>query len=160
MKYDASSIAVIDDPVAFIRRRPAMFVGPGEVRPEFLATALARDALDLGCAHVEVFHVGDWWAVASAEDWLVCHNDPGVRETFNRILPTPSSVNGCRCEVVVRALAASVFTIKAGELIVLSGDEVTIRRVLTRAPFCRLREKRVVAFAMAQSSGPVGDPNE
>lgn len=38
MKYDTTSIEVIDDPVAFIRRRPEMFVAPGVVRPELLAT--------------------------------------------------------------------------------------------------------------------------
>ena len=123
MKYDASSIEVIDDPIAFIRRRPEMFIGVAEVRPEFLATSLAYDALALGVKQVEVHHVGEWWAVLSAEDWLAYHNDVGVRETFNRILPIPGSVNGCRSEVVLHALAAAVFTSKAGELVVFSGDE-------------------------------------
>jgi hypothetical protein len=159
MKYDVTSIGVIDDPVAFIRRRQEMFVGPGVVRPEFLATALARDALDFGCAHVEVYHVGDWWAVASADDWLAYRNDLGVRETFNRILPTPGSVNGCRSEVVVRALAASVFTSRAEELVVLSGDEATVRTLLARDPFCRLGDKRIVAFAMAEDEGVGTDQN-
>jgi hypothetical protein len=40
MKYDASSIKVLDDPVAFIRQRPEMFVGLAQVQPEFLATSL------------------------------------------------------------------------------------------------------------------------
>jgi hypothetical protein len=150
MKYDASSIEVIDDPIAFIRRRPEMFIGVAEVRPEFLATSLAYDALALGVKQVEVHHVGEWWAVLSAEDWLAYHNDVGVRETFNRILPIPGSVNGCRSEVVLHALAAAVFTSKAGELVVLSGDETTIRHVLARNPFCGIGEKRIVAFAMPQ----------
>jgi len=87
MKYDASSIKVLDDPIAFIRRQPEMFVGVAEVQPEFLATSLAHDALALGVRQVEIHHVGEWWAVVSAEDWLAYHNDVGVRETFNRILP-------------------------------------------------------------------------
>lgn len=148
MEHDASSIRVIDDPVAFIRRRPEMFVGSGEVRPELLVTGLAHDALSLGCKRVEIHHAADWWAVASDEDWLAYQNDLDVRETFNRILPIPGSVNGCRSEVVVRALAGSVFTNKPGELVVLSGDEATIRRILARDPFSDLRRKRVVAFAM------------
>jgi hypothetical protein len=158
VKYDASSIRVIDDPVAFIRRRPEMFVGSGVVQPSFLATTLARDALDLGCKQVDIHHIGDWWAVASEEDWLAYHNDLGVRQTFNRLLPTPWSVNGCRSEVVVRALAASVFTSKAGELIVLSGDESAIRCVLAQEPLCRLGEKRVVAFAMGLGNAPPEEP--
>jgi DNA gyrase/topoisomerase IV subunit B len=40
MKYDASSIKVLDDPVAFIRQRPEMFVGLAQGQPEFLATSL------------------------------------------------------------------------------------------------------------------------
>jgi hypothetical protein len=148
MKYDASSIKVLDDPIAFIRRRPEMFIGVAEAQPEFLATSLAYDALALGVRQVEIHHVAEWWAVVSAEDWLAYHNDVGVRETFNRILPIPGSVNGCRSEVVLHALAAAVFTSKAGELVVLSGDETVIRHVLARNSFCRIGEKRVVAFAM------------
>jgi hypothetical protein len=151
MKYDASSIKVLDDPIAFIRRRPEMFVGVVEVQPEFLATSLAHDALALGVRQVGIHHVGEWWAVVSAEDWLAYHNDDdGVRETFNRILPIPGGVNGCRSEVVLHALAAAVFTSKAGALVVLSGDETVIRHVLARNPFCSIGEKRIVAFAMPQ----------
>jgi hypothetical protein len=58
MKYDASSIKVLDDPIAFIRQRPEMFVGVAEVQPEFLATSLAHDALALGVRQVEIHHVG------------------------------------------------------------------------------------------------------
>ena len=87
------------------------------------------------------------WAVASGEDWLACHNNLGVRETFNRIQPIPDSVNGCRSEVVVCALAASVFTSKEGELVVLRGDEASICQVVSHDPFSGLREKRIVAFA-------------
>jgi hypothetical protein len=158
VKYDASSIQILDDPVAFVRRRPEWFVGSDEVRPGFLVTALARGALDLGCKQVEVHHIDDWWAVASDEDWLAYHNQLGVRETFNRILPSPAGVNACRYEVVVRALAASVFTCRAGELVVLSGDEATIRGVLAQEPLCRLREKRVVAFTMGSGHDPAEEP--
>jgi DNA gyrase/topoisomerase IV subunit B len=70
MKYDASSIKVLDDPIAFIRRRPEMFVGVVEAQPEFLATSLAHDALALGVRQVGIHHVGEWSAVVSAEDWL------------------------------------------------------------------------------------------
>jgi hypothetical protein len=125
-----------------------MFVGVAEVQPEFLAISLAHDALALGVRRVEIYHDGEWWAVVSAEDWLAYHNDVGVRETFNRILPIPGSVNGCRSEVVVHALAAAVFTNKAGELVVSSGDETVIRHVLARNAFCAIGEKRIVAFAM------------
>jgi len=52
--------------------------------------------------------------------------------------------------VVLHALAAAVFTSKAGELVVLSGDETVIRHVLARNSFCRIGEKRIVAFAMPQ----------
>ena len=58
MKYDASSIKVLDDPLTFIRQRPEMFVGVAEVQPEFLATSLAHDALALGVRQVEIHHVG------------------------------------------------------------------------------------------------------
>ena len=104
----------------------------------------------LGVKQVEIHHVGEWWAVLSAEDWLAYHNDLSVRETFNRILPIRGSVNGCRSEVVLHALAAAVFTSKAGELVVFSGDETAIRHVLTRNPFCRIGENRIIAFAMRQ----------
>jgi hypothetical protein len=104
----------------------------------------------LGSGRSRSITSGEWWAVVSAEDWLAYHNDVGVRETFNRILPIPGSVNGCRSEVVLHALAAAVFTSKAGELVVLSGDETVIRHVLARNSFCRIGEKRIVAFAMPQ----------
>jgi hypothetical protein len=126
-----------------------MFVGMGEVRPEFLATSMAHDALALGVRQVEIHHVGDWWAVVSDEDWLRYHNGLSVRETFDRILPIPGSVNGCRSEVVVHALAAAVFTCRAGELEILSGDKADARSVLRRTPFCQMGSKRIVAFAMS-----------
>jgi hypothetical protein len=157
MKYDASSIKVLHDPIAFIRRRPEMFAGAAEVQAEFLATCLAHDALAFGVRQVEIHHVGEWWAVVSAQDWLAYHNDVGVRETFNRILPIPGSVNGCRSEVVLHALATAVFTSKAGELVVLSGDETVIQQVLARNLFCRIGEKRIVVFAMPQCGTARGD---
>ncbi len=166
MDYDESSIAVLTDAVAFIRKRPEMFVRWST--PEFLATALAGDALALGVKQVEIHHAGDWWAVASDDDWLAYrsypyppHNDLSVQDVFNRILPGPGSVNSCRSEVVIHALAASVFTTRAGSLLVLSGDEEVVRGLLARDPFCQLSEKRVVAFTMprggascSQLSGP------
>jgi hypothetical protein len=150
MKCDVSSIKVLDDAVALVRQRPEMFVGVGEVQPEFLATSLAHDALALGVRQVEIHHIDEWWAVVSEEDWLTYHNGVGVRETFNRILPIPGSVNGCRSEVVVHALAAAVFTSKAGELVVLSGDEGVARSALARGPLCHIGNKRIVAFAMPE----------
>jgi hypothetical protein len=36
MKFDVSSIKVLDDAIALVRQRPEMFVGVGEVQPEFL----------------------------------------------------------------------------------------------------------------------------
>jgi len=41
-------------------------------------------------------------------------------------------------------------TSKAGELVVLSGDEVAIRSVLVRNLCCRIGEKRIIAFAIAE----------
>jgi predicted TIM-barrel fold metal-dependent hydrolase len=73
MKYDVSSIKVLDDAIAFVRRRPEMFVGVAEVQPELLATSLAHDALALGVRQVEIHHVNEWWAVVSEEDWLTYH---------------------------------------------------------------------------------------
>jgi hypothetical protein len=152
MEYDASSIQVLD-PVATIRRRPEMYVGACATQPEFLpgflATRLASDAIYLGAKHVEVQRMGDWWTIASDEDWLTYHNSLGIQETFNRILPFPGMVNSHRSEILVRAFAASVFTVMAGALVVVSGDEAAIRGMLTRDPFCRLGAKRVVAFTMA-----------
>jgi hypothetical protein len=134
-----------------------MFAGVADVRPEFLATSLAHDALALGARQVEIHHADHWWAVASSEDWIAYHNNCSVRETFRRILPVPGIVNACRSEVVVHALAGAVFTSKSGELTILSGDEAAIRRLLAHDPFCRLGEKRFVAFAMLQSSAPERD---
>jgi hypothetical protein len=74
VKYDASSIQILDDPVAIIRRRPKMHVGSEDIRPGWLAAALARDALDLGCKHAEIHRLGDWWIVASEQDRLTYHN--------------------------------------------------------------------------------------
>jgi hypothetical protein len=155
--YDSSSIKVLDDAITLVRRRPELFVGRGaaEVQPEFLVTSLAHDALALGVRQVEIHHVGEWWAVVSDEDWLAYHNDVGVRETFCRILPLPGSVNGCRAEVVVHALAAAVFTSKAGELVILSGDEAVVRSLLADPFLSRMGDKRIVAFAM-----PLRSPTE
>jgi hypothetical protein len=157
MKYDPSSIKVLDDAIGLVRRRPEMFIGTGVARPEFLATSLVHDALALGATHVEIHHLNDWWVVASDEDWLTYHNDLSIRETFSRILPVPGVVNACRSEVVVHALAGTVFTSKAGELTILCGDEAAIRSVLTRDPFCRIGEKRIVAFSMLEGGAAGAD---
>jgi hypothetical protein len=161
MEYDESSIMVLNDVLALIRRRPKMFVGETapEFVPEFLATRLAGDVLSLGAKQVEIHHAGDWWATASDEDWLAYqyqgqlarhYSGLGTRDIFNRILPVPGHVNSCRSEVVIHALAASVFTAKAEALVVLSGDEAKVRGLLARDPFNGLGEKRVVAFTMAE----------
>ena len=157
MKHDASSIKVLDDAIGLIRRRPEMFIGTSVARPEFLATSLAHDALTLGATQVQIHHIDDWWAVASDEDWLTYDNDLSIRETFSRILPIPGVVNSCRSEVVVHALAGTVFTRKAGELTILSGDKATIRSMLMRDPICRIGEKRIVAFLMPQGGAAVAD---
>ena len=52
MKFDVSTIKVLDDAIALVQQRPEMFVGVGEVQPEFLATSLAHDALALGVRQV------------------------------------------------------------------------------------------------------------
>ncbi len=147
MKYDESSIQVFTS-VEAIRRRPEMYVGPGGVRPQLLAAQLARDALELGVGQVEVHHSGAWWIVASNDDWLTLHNQLGVAETFNRILPIPGLVNSCRSEVVAYALADAAFTSRGGELLVLKGDEAEVRRLLIQPSLSRLEEKRVVGFRM------------
>ncbi|MGA7325610.1 MAG: hypothetical protein WBX25_14240, partial [Rhodomicrobium sp.] len=95
-----------------------------------LSAQLARDALELGVTQVEVHHSGDWWIVASDDDWLLYHNRRNVLETFSLIVPIPWLVNSCRSEVIVHALAASVFTSRDGQLVVLRGDETAIHSVL------------------------------
>jgi hypothetical protein len=78
---------------------------------------LAHDALLLGVKHVDIHRAGDWWAVASDEDWLAYDNDLGELETFNRSLEIPGHFNFWprpkRSEIIIRALADSVFTVRA-----------------------------------------------
>lgn len=148
-----ASIAVVEDTLSLIRRRPEMFVGEAPPRPEFLAAGLAQDALALGVKQAEIHHVGAWWVVASDEDWLTYGNDRSVRETFSHILPFPYfGANACRSEVVVNALASSLFTLKGGRLEILRGDEAAIRDVLTLDLFRRAGNQRIVAFRMTEGA--------
>jgi hypothetical protein len=158
MKYDASSIQVLEDPLAFIRRRREMFVGPC-VHPQTMALGLAGDALFLGATEVEIHRWCNWWIVASSHDWLTSCNSHDLQETFNRIIGRPDQVNGCRSEVVIHALCGSVFSIKSGELVVIKGDKVLIQSLLSQKPLCEMGEKRIVGFAMAGTEDPGHHPN-
>lgn len=149
--YNPSQIKIIDDAISLIRRRPEMFVGEGDVRPAFLVAALAQDVLALGARQIEIHRTHEWWIVASDEDWLAYDNNLDVREIFHRILPAPDRVNGYRSEVVIHALAGAVFTSKATDLVVFSGDDAEIRHLLTREPFVRFSQKRIVGFTMTPS---------
>ena len=116
-----------------------MFVGEAPTPPRIPGSGPGSGrARRWASSRAEIHHVGAWWVVVSDEDWLTYGNDRSVRETFSHILPFPYfGANACRSEVVVNALASSLFTVKGGRLEILRGDEAAIRDVLTLDLFRR-----------------------
>lgn len=134
---------IIDDPIQFVRRHPAMFFPRGEPSPLVCAECLAAEALALGGNEVVILRDAEWWAVGGADDWFL----PGesAKDQFARLIPLPElGQNSTRVEVVIAAFAQDVSTLQRAELQHVLGEsphgdfvERVVNRKLVRAVFFR-----------------------
>jgi hypothetical protein len=108
--YKFEDIAVLDDAVALIRRRRAMYL-PSETPGPYLAGKLVQDIALLGALPARVALDGEWWLVSADHDWLSTASGAVPTEPFFRIVPCPQwGPYAFRTEVLLTAFAEAVVT--------------------------------------------------
>jgi hypothetical protein len=121
--YSEKDIQVLDDAVAFIRRRPQMFVGDNPTGASFAARVVeSLILLDAGALRVE--RSGSWYSISAEKDWLVSEGGTVSFEAFHRLVPMPSGgLFYDRAEVFLTALTDAVVTFGADGTNWISGDQ-------------------------------------
>jgi hypothetical protein len=144
--YTQDDLVILDDPLAFIRKYPQMFLP--RVCGRSLAVNLADGALLLSDAPVTVARAGDWWIVAAEADWMGVSGE----DAFTRMSPFPEAgPNSVRPEVLLTAFATHVATWGAPGARVIKGEihpDSEIRQLAASHPLW----KRVVAFRMGEEA--------
>ncbi len=120
--YHASDIWIIDDAIAFIRKRPQMFVGDDPIGADFVKR-IVSDLILLDAGPLRVARHGDWYAIAAEKDWLMSEDGTVSFEPFHRLIPMPSGgLFYDRAEVILNALTDAVVTSGADGVTWISGD--------------------------------------
>jgi hypothetical protein len=106
--YKFQDVTVIDDAVALIRRRRAMYL-PSDTPGPYLAGKLVQDIALLGALPARVARDGEWWLVSADQDWLCTISGAVSTEPFFRIVPCPQwGRYAFRTEVLLTAFAEAV----------------------------------------------------
>ena len=118
--YTVADIAMVEDHVAAIRRRPQLHLHGGRFRPEDVASTLAEAALFDGVQRVTIERApAQWWIVWSPTDWLAHYE---IQRLFTRVTSFPKAgPNSMRPEILLTAFAADVVTYSRGELSIIKG---------------------------------------
>lgn len=138
--------------IEHLKAHPEMYLGyGGVVDPRELAVKIASGPIFLGMVPVLVDRAGDWWLVASPQDWLALDASTSVAEAFNRIRPFPTAGrNAMRAEVLLSAFADDVAVYGADGRTVVKGCEDGFPE-LEAVIQGRLDRHRVVAFRVKDS---------
>lgn len=143
-----SEVQILDDPIAFIRKRPSMFARSIPVSGAELAANIIAEALLLTHGQVTASRADAWWVVTSDVDWIAGESDHAVEDAFSRILPLPQAgPNSMRGEVLLTAFARDVVTQDIYSRCVIKGStqaDDAVWAMLTSRPDW----KRIVAFRM------------
>jgi hypothetical protein len=146
MTYTANDVQIFEDPLAFIRAHPQMFLA--EVAAEDLALNLVRGIVLLNNGPVSLAHFDRWWLVAAEADWMSADAGATAEDVFHRLVPFPEAgPNSIRPEVLLTAFATTVVTWHLGRVTVVKGEvspDDEIERVVAAHPLW----KRWVAFRM------------
>jgi hypothetical protein len=130
-QYTRDDVQVFDDPIDFIRRRPAMFFRRGEFSPDEAVERVVGEALRCGAADLAIKRLGAWWIIWSKRDWL----PPRDHHTaFQRIVSYPEGgQNSMRAEVLLTAFASDVVTQTGTGLLAIKGaPDSELRRFLSQ----------------------------
>jgi hypothetical protein len=148
--YKFEDITLIDDAVALIRRRRAMYL-PSDTPGPYLAGKLIQDIALLGALPARVARDGEWWLVSADRDWLRAASGVVSTEPFVRIVPCPQwGRYAFRTEVLLTAFAEAVVIAADACLTWIAGDAAGVE------PPDALRVPgpgRHVAFRLAADGG-------
>lgn len=149
MRYTLDDLK-IGDAVEHVRSHPKMYLPQGTLDGNTLASCLVGDILTLSKHWAYALHSGDWWLVASEDDWIGRIVGSSVQDYFNKILPFPEAgQNAMHSGILLTAFAKDVTTF----------DEVSTRVIRGEAdpsePESKVREaprgwKRAIAFSIVQ----------
>ena len=140
-QYTRDDLQVFDDPLAIIRRRPAMFFRDGQFSPDEAVERIVGEALRCGATDLGIKRLAAWWIIWSAQDWLP---ERDHRTAFERIVSYPEGgQNSVRAEVFLTAFASDVVTQTSAGLLVIKGTpDPELHRFLSQSADAG----RVVAF--------------
>jgi hypothetical protein len=108
--YTREDLHVLDDPIAFLRKRPDTYAGGRPWGPRF-AARLAHDLVLLSNLPIHIERIDSWWVVSSEKDWLVTADGAVSTKPFFHIVAFPAAGdNSHRSEVLLTAFADVVVT--------------------------------------------------
>jgi hypothetical protein len=144
--YSEKDIQVLDDAVAFIRRRPDMFVGDNPTGASFAARVVECLILrDAGPLRVE--RSGSWYSISADKDWLVSESGAVSFEAFYRLVPMPNvGLFYNRAEVFLTALTDAVVTSGSDGTNWISGDKAVWKLPSELELLLLPKRGRIIAF--------------
>jgi hypothetical protein len=123
--YKPEDIRVLNG-TEIIKKRPEMYFGSNGPTPEFISSAILRDAVTLGSKYAVVRYVEGWWLIAAETDWLSAGNlaNTDLNRLFSGLVPFPEAgVNGIRSEVFASVYSSALLVGgKAGRLKLKGND--------------------------------------
>jgi len=125
MSEEAPKLIKIDDPIQVIRKYPDMYGGKTP-RSARMAGYMVQCLLTHNCVPLQVEVVDNWWVIISQKDWLRV-DGKYMRDYWTRIVPTPEiGSEAIRGEVILHALSKCLFTIAAGSIEFIEGENSAI----------------------------------
>lgn len=149
MRYTLNDLK-IRDAVEHVRSHPEMYLPQGGLNGSTLASGLVGDILTLSRHWAYALHSGDWWIVASEDDWIERVLGSSGRDYFKEIIPFPEAgQNAMHSGILLMAFAKDVMTFDEVSTLVIRGEAEPSE------PESKLREvpqgwKRAIAFRLSK----------
>jgi hypothetical protein len=108
--YTIEDIAIVDDAVALIQRKPSSFVGD-DPNGAYFVGRLVQDLILLDAGPLRMARSGSWYSVSAERDWLMSEGGLISFEPFRRLMSMTSGGRLYdRTEVIIAALTDAVVT--------------------------------------------------
>jgi hypothetical protein len=133
------------DPLKWVRSIPKQFFGRDRPEAVHLLAYVMADILELGKGQCLIKAVDNWHVIGSDVIWLV-HEQYGVAELFNHVVPAPAhGEHSMRGEILVSAFASDVAVIDRAGILTIQGETppgsvVQQAKEMTQALLFRLRK--------------------
>ena len=125
--------------------RQDMYFGSKGASAEKICSSIAEGALILGCTHIEIAKLKDWWIVAGDKDWLKLNNHSKTYESnvFECLCPFPEyGINAIRSEYFSSVFSSSLVTWDGEKAAVIKGGFIDFLSVIVDYK----KYKRIIGF--------------